>query len=182
MREPWNEPHETCSRNITDNDAMPTRRAGKNNTPEKVSGKRSIHLRGNSENWISTSIIEGRGSAHAYAHECAHPVPRSEITSTSNKPPTSTRDNKSTDLDSDDSTKKWKRAEGKHEGAIEDATSDTDDYDNSTSEDSPSETISTNKSRRKGNTSKACNRNSNSEFNEGMWLNTTSDSDDKLIR
>ena len=177
MREPWNEPHETCSRNITDNDAMPTRRAVKNNIMEKVSGKRSIHVRGNLEN-----EIEGRGSAHVHAHKRAHTDPRSEITSTSNKPPTSTRDNKSTDLDSDDSTKKWKRAEGKHEGAIEDATSDTNDYDNSTSEDSPSETISTNKSRRKGNTSKACNRNSNSEFNEGTWLNTTSDSDDKLIR
>ena len=78
--------------------------------------------------------------------------------------------------------KKWKRGEGKHEDAIEGATSDTDDYDNSTSEDSSSENISTNKSRRKGNTSKAYNWNSNSEFNEGAWLNTTSDSDDKLIR
>ena len=82
---------------------MPTRRAGKNNIMKKVSGKRSIHVRGNLEN-----EIEGRGSAHVHvhAHKRAHTDPRSEITSTSNKPPTSTRDNKSTDLDSDDSTKK----------------------------------------------------------------------------
>ena len=121
--------------NIADNDALPTRRAGKNNTPEKVSGKRSIHLRGNSENRISTSIIEGRGSAHAYAHECAHPVPRSEITSSSTKPPASTHDNKSTDLDSDESAEKSERVEGKHEDAIEGATSDTDDYEDSSPKD-----------------------------------------------
>ena len=82
-----------------------------------------------------------------------------------------------TQNDSDD--KKRKRIEAKYEDAIEGATSDTDDYDTSSSNDSSSKEGAAKLSRRRRNTSKAHSRKSDSESDEGTWLDTASDSDDR---
>ena len=107
----------------------------------------------------------------------AHPVSKSERTSYTNKPHAETRENESTDSDSDD--KKRKRIEAKYEDAIEGATSDTDDCDTSSSDNSSSKEGAAKLSRRRRNTSKAHSRKSDSESDEGTWLDTASDSDDR---
>ena len=117
-----------------------------------------------------------RGTIRESEHKRAHPTSKSEGRNTSSQPPASPHFSGSSDSENDD--RKRKRSENKHEDAIEGATSDTDDYDDSSSEESSNEGRSTGKARKTREASPPSHRSSNSESEEGEWLDTASESDD----
>ena len=101
---------------------------------------------------------------------------KSEKPSYASKPRGSTRRNEQSDSESDGN--KRRRIEIKHEDAIAGDTSDTDDYEASSWDGSSDEKNPKRSSRYRRKPSKSSERNSDSESEEGIWLDTASDSDD----
>ena len=134
------------------------------------------------------TVPEGTGNS---MQPRAHGKSRHDVKSRSVKPSVQRKPHdlprRTDSTDSEDDDKKRKRA-GKHEDAISDGTSDTDDYDTSSSENTSDEEKSTRKGRNKKSTSNSKTPVSgtesdgseriNTESDEGTWLDTASDSDD----
>ena len=118
----------------------------------------------------------GRGTSRKSEQKRAHPTSKSEERDTSSQPPANPHISESSDSENDD--RKRKRSESKHEDAIEGATSDTDDYDDSSSEGSSNEGRSTSITRETRESSPPSHHSSDSESEEGEWLDTASESDD----